>query len=190
MLMPAVCIRAQNGSAPASDALGAVTIAHGCVTSHSFNFSYRLPEGMKAQEIPGAPAASGAPAPTMLFVAYRDRGVHRDVAVATAEDESGEKDKSAAKWMDKLREANGKREGVVDESDVQSLAVNGQKFASLTFRQVREDGSVVNEAVYATALRGYIVSFTLGSADASELDSMEQSIQSFSPSAGGCPASP
>lgn len=186
LAVPAV--RAQTLGGGAENGPQALTIAQGCVTSRYFDFSYRLPEGMKAQQIPNAPPAAGAPRPVMLFVTYRDRGPHRDVAVATAEELRGEKEPSAAKWMDRLREANAGREGVVNQSSLASETVNGQKFWSLTFQQVREDGSVVNEAVYATALRGYVVSFTFGSAAQPELAAMAQSIQSFEPSATGCGA--
>ncbi|MGH9604382.1 MAG: hypothetical protein ACRD3N_01660 [Terracidiphilus sp.] len=186
LLLSAAAGWAQSPNAAVPAESQAVTIAKGCATSRYFNFSLRLPQGMQAQPLPST--AASAPGAAILFIAYRERGVHRDVTIATADDVSGEKDKSAARWMDKLREANGKREGVVEQGEIEPLDVKGQKFSSLTFQEVREDGSVVNEAVYATALRGKIVSFTFGSADAPELDELERSMQTFSPSAAGCSA--
>lgn len=180
--------RAQNYTTVAPDGSPAAKFSNDCVSSNFFGFSYRVPKGMKFDDMSTAPNGGIDPSGKnfVIFKAYSPRGSNRDVVNAAAEDRRATADPSAESWMRALHRWNASRADVLRQGDVETVKVGEVQFARLRFEQSRYDGVITYEAAYAVGAQGYVVYLILGSTDQSGLDSIEKSIGSFSQRIGEC----
>ena len=182
---------AQSLTTPAPDGTPGATFVQGCVTSHFFNFTYRLPDGMSLADMSRAPNGGNDPTGRnfVLFMAHRARGINQDVVNAAAEDRRQASDSSAASWMRALHNLNKRRQDIPTQGEVESVPIGDQQLARLRFQQSRDDGVITYESAYAIGVRGYVVYFIFGSIDQAALASLERSMGYFSAKDGACAVS-
>lgn len=175
-------LSAQIYTSKTPDGTQAATFDHGCIKSHYYHFSFKLPADMSLMDLTDTPYAQPDPTGKLYVIFQSDRrdGKNSDVLDVAAQYADTLAVANAESWMKSLHAMNDTRKDVPSQGEIEPVTLSGQQFYRLHYQQKRDDGIIIYEVVYAYGIRNNVVFFIFGSADSVTLQTMEKSMQTFS----------